>query len=145
MEKNPAEPDGLDAEYMRLVRETPYTLGPWFVGPTPRYLMMNQQADGQARKSNPLTIRSPHHSEEIATVWNYLLPTEGNANLIAAALDLLYACEAEWLVHQHMTHCEYCIIHGSPIDGFCPTGTDLVWTARTLREAALAKTRGSNG
>ena len=44
-------------------------------------------------KINPLTIRSPHHTEEIATVWNYLLPTGANARLIAAAPALLEAAE----------------------------------------------------
>ena len=70
-----------------------HTPGPWHTDFTPHYLMMMQQRDGQARLSDPITIRSAHHTEEIATVWNYLLPTEANARLIAAAPDLLAACE----------------------------------------------------
>ena len=109
MEKNPAKPDGLNPEYMRLVAETAHTLGPWFIGSTPKYLGMHQWADGKARKINPLTIRSPHHTEEIATVWNYLLPTEANARLIAAAPEtkvqrdeLLAALKVvEWISDQH--------------------------------------------
>ena len=67
------------------------TPGPWFTGPTPRYLGGSQYKDGKARHNDPLTIRSPAHTEEIATVWTYLLPTEANARLIAAAPELLEA------------------------------------------------------
>lgn len=60
------------------------TPGEWVTGETPRYLSAGQAADGEKRLVNPITIRSPEHTEEIATVWTYLLPTEANAALIAA-------------------------------------------------------------
>lgn len=73
----------------RLAKATP---GPWECGPTPRYLGYQQFADGSARRVDPVTIRSPlHHTEEIATVWTYLLPTEANASLITEAVNLLPA------------------------------------------------------
>jgi hypothetical protein len=57
--------------------------GPWWSGHTPFYLRMGQK---DARDGTPpLTIRSPAHSEEIATVWTCLLPTRANADLIANA------------------------------------------------------------
>ena len=59
-----------------------HTPGTWYDGLTPFYLRMDQ--DG-----SPLTIRSKSHTEEIATVWTYLLPTEANSKLISAAPDLL--------------------------------------------------------
>ena len=65
----------------------PATPLPWFTGPTPRYLMMLQEPDGDARREAPITIRSPHHTEEIATVWNYLLPTKANADYIVTAAN----------------------------------------------------------
>ncbi len=70
-----------------------HTPGPWFEGYTPFYLMQGQAAEegDTARTVNPITIRSTAHTEEIATVWNYLLPTEANARLIAAAPELLGA------------------------------------------------------
>ena len=40
---------------------------------------------GQMRYRMPITIRSDAHTEEIATVWTCLLPTEANARLIAAS------------------------------------------------------------
>lgn len=70
------------------------TPGEWWTGPTPSYLGMGQFADGKSRRCNPVTIRSPEHSEEIATVWTYLLPTEANAALIAASPSLLELAEA---------------------------------------------------
>jgi hypothetical protein len=57
------------------------TPGPWWSGSTPAYLMMLQNM--HENMEEPLTLRSPAHTEEIATVWNYLLPTKANANLIA--------------------------------------------------------------
>lgn len=60
-----------------------HTPEPWWVGPTPAYLRMGQ---GSGNKQ-PLTIRSPHHSEEIATVWTALLPTEANAARIVACVN----------------------------------------------------------
>jgi hypothetical protein len=64
-----------------------YTSGPWTAGHTPFYLRMGQQGE-------PLTIRSPHNTEEICTVWTCCQPTEANARLIAAAPDLLEALNA---------------------------------------------------
>lgn len=62
------------------------TPGPWIEGGTPGYLAAGQLANGTTRQNNPLTIRSPmHHTEEIATVWTYLLPTNANAAFIARA------------------------------------------------------------
>jgi len=63
-----------------------FTKGPWFVGPTPHYLRMNQEG-------TPITIRSPHNTEEICTVWTCCLPTEANAVLISKAPELLEALE----------------------------------------------------
>jgi hypothetical protein len=54
---------------------------------------MGQRRDGRARHSDPVTIRSDAHTEEIATVWTYLLPTEANARLIAAAPELYEALQ----------------------------------------------------
>lgn len=68
-----------------------HTPGPWTIGPTPHYLRMGQEGV-------PLTIRSPHHTEEIATVWTCCLPTEANARLIAAAPLMLEALE---LIRSH--------------------------------------------
>lgn len=77
------------------------TPGEWVTGETPRYLSAGQAADGEKRLVNPITIRSPEHTEEIATVWTYLLPTEANAALIAALhndapalLDVVEAAKA---------------------------------------------------
>lgn len=67
------------------------TPGRWFTGFTPHYLSAGQDADGGPRSCHPITIRSPEHTEEIATVWTYLLPTEANAALIAAAVNALPA------------------------------------------------------
>lgn len=61
----------------------------WFVGPTPGYLIPGQQADNQHRRVDPLTIRSPEHTEELATVWNYLLPTELLAETICVSRNYL--------------------------------------------------------
>jgi hypothetical protein len=62
--------------------------GPWEVGPTPRYLAQDQVHDGRS----PLTIRAPSvHTEEIATVWTYLMPTEANAEFIAASREAMPA------------------------------------------------------
>lgn len=55
------------------------TPGPWFEGFTPFYLAQGQVHDNK----HPLTIRSPHHTEEIATVWTCLLPVDKNAAHIA--------------------------------------------------------------
>ena len=71
-----------------------FTAGPWFMIGTPGYLMMMQRADGRDRLVNPITIASHAHTEEIATVWNYLLPTEANARLIAAAPTLYKALQS---------------------------------------------------
>ena len=80
-------------EYEALLENA--TPGPWNAGPTPGYLGAQQWKDGGPRRSDPLTIRSPAHTEEIATVWTYLLPTEANAALIAAAPDALRVlCQA---------------------------------------------------
>ena len=68
-----------------------FTPGPWFTGPTPGYLRGGQEKDGRSRHYDPITIRSAAHTEEIATVWTYLLPTPANANLIASAPDLYEA------------------------------------------------------
>lgn len=80
----------LDLEALKAALEKA-TPGPWFTGPTPGYLAGMQQADGKARRVNPLTLRSPAHTEEIATVWTYLLPTEANADLIVLAVNSLPA------------------------------------------------------
>jgi hypothetical protein len=63
------------------------TQGEWFTGPTPGYLALGQRADGKARRQEPITLRATSHTEEIATVWNYLLPTEANAEFIAALVN----------------------------------------------------------
>ncbi|MCC2652785.1 MAG: Ead/Ea22-like protein [Microvirga sp.] len=55
------------------------TEGEWWAGPTPFYLTAGQVHQGK----HPLTIRSPAHTEEIATVWTCLLPVEANAEFIA--------------------------------------------------------------
>lgn len=61
------------------------TGGPWVAGPTPGYLMAMQDEHGMGL---PLTIRAPEvHTEEIATVWVYCLPTEANAEFIAHARE----------------------------------------------------------
>ena len=66
-----------------------HTPGPWFWIGTPKYL-----DGGQSRPGHPtITIASNAHTEEIATVWTYLLPTEANARLIAAAPELLEALQ----------------------------------------------------
>ena len=80
-----------------------FTPGPWTMGPTPGYLAMGQQNHGMG---SPITIRSEAHTEEIATVWTYLLPTEANARLITAAPDLLEALRwalplAEMAIESH--------------------------------------------
>lgn len=67
------------------------TPGPWIAGYTPSYLSHGQRADGASRAEDPLTIRSPAHTEEIATIWTYLLPTTGNAAHIADARTSLPA------------------------------------------------------
>ena len=72
------------------------TEGPWVTGPTPRYLMMMQEMDGSARQENPLTLRSPAHTEELVTVWNYLLPATANAIFIAAARTDIPRILAAW-------------------------------------------------
>lgn len=54
--------------------------GNWWTGATPGYLMARQD---EHKMGLPVTIRSDAHTEEIATVWTYLLPTEANADLIA--------------------------------------------------------------
>ena len=81
------------------------TPGPWEHGWTPGYLdgMQSQHVETGYASSPPLTLRSPAHTEEIATVWNYLLPTVGNADGIAAlrnALPLI-ADVVEWLEREH--------------------------------------------
>ena len=59
-----------------------HTLEPWRTGPTPFYLKAGQTG-------SPITIRSPHHSEEIATVWTCALPTEANAKRIVDCVNAL--------------------------------------------------------
>lgn len=70
----------------KIAVRAPFTAGPWWCGPTPGYLDGNQSQHPGMGPS--ITIRSPAHTEEIATVWTYLLPTEANASLIAAAPDM---------------------------------------------------------
>jgi hypothetical protein len=64
------------------LNELQHTYGPWKAGRTPFYLKAGQ-------KGEPLTIRSPHHTEEIATVWTCALPTEANSKLITRSPDML--------------------------------------------------------
>lgn len=59
-----------------------HTPGPWAWGNTPHYLRMQQPGI-------PITIRSKAHTEEIATVWTHLLPTEVNSKLIAQSPAML--------------------------------------------------------
>lgn len=74
-----------------------HTAEPWYLGGTPFYLVAGQQADGEAKEFDPITIRSPHHTEEIATVWTYLLPTEANARRIVAAVNACMSIPTEAL------------------------------------------------
>lgn len=72
---------------------------PWFLIYTPGYLMQGQQTrEGDtARRVNPITIASGAHTEEIATVWNYLLPTEENAERIVACVNACAGISTEEL------------------------------------------------
>lgn len=67
--------------------DKPHTPEPWFIGDTPGYLALGQWKDGKSRFSDPITIRSAAHTEEIATVWTYLLPTDANARRIVACVN----------------------------------------------------------
>ena len=107
--------------------ETSWTEGPWFVSPTPGYLAMGQVHDGK----HPITIRSNAHTEEIATVWTYLLPTESNANLIAAAPDLYEFADAALALFE--------VMYGG--DKFRPTEAELDQLVATGREL-LPRVRG---
>jgi len=60
---------------------------PWFKIATPGYLARGQQADGSARRTDPITLMSAAHTEELLTVWTYLLPTEANANFVMDAVN----------------------------------------------------------
>ena len=71
-------------------RPRPYMGGTWFCGPTPRYLDGGQSTTGHGYT---VTIRSTDHTEELATVWTYLLPTQANARVMAAAPSLVDALE----------------------------------------------------
>lgn len=66
-------------QFMGQMKHTP---GPWEGGHTPFYLRMKQTGD-------PITLRSDAHTEEIATVWTCMLPTEANAKLIAQSPNML--------------------------------------------------------
>ena len=63
-----------------------HTQEPWRTGPTPFYLKAGQTG-------SPITIRSPHHTEEIATVWTCALPTEANAKRIVDCVNALKGIE----------------------------------------------------
>ena len=80
------------AELRTLANEA--TPGPWRTGWTPGYLSALQEMHLESgyASSLPLTLRSDAHTEEIATVWNYLLPTVANATLIALSPDLARLC-----------------------------------------------------
>ena len=70
-----------------------YTAEPWFPIGTPPYLAMDQ-VYGDKR---PISIGSSAHTEEIATVWTYLLPTEANARRICAAVNACAGIPTETL------------------------------------------------
>jgi len=69
----------------------PYSDGNWFLTGTPHYLDGGQSGP---HHGHTLTIRSSNHTEELATIWTYLLPTRANARLMCAAPRLVDALEA---------------------------------------------------
>jgi len=71
--------------------ENKHTAEPWFTGSTPFYLAMGQVHQGKF----PVTIRSPAHTEEIATVWTHLLPHEANARRIVACVNACAGIETD--------------------------------------------------
>lgn len=60
------------------------TQGEWYIGPTPRFLAQGQIHEWGGQTHYPVTIRSTEHTEELATTWTYLLPSDANAAHIAA-------------------------------------------------------------
>ena len=123
-----------------------HTPTPWFLGPTPGYLGGTQYKDDGARHSDPITIRSPAHTEEIATVWTYLLPTEANAEFIVRACnshdEVLAALER---LLEHTGGCDFHDNANDEMSGPCPGladpmyGTECPWCEA---RAAIAKAKG---
>lgn len=65
---------------------------------------------------------------------------QADARLIAAAPDLLAACEAQRAIIEHIPACALCS-SGIP----CATGRSLSVEARSLLDSSLAKARGEEG
>lgn len=87
------------------------------------------------------TIRvvAPARCHEIGQIEEVGEETAGNAALIAAAPELLAACEAEEAVDRHWHECEECdSSEGCGCDELCR----LVDVARDMRRAAIAKAGG---
>lgn len=83
-----------------------HTPEPWFIGDTPGYLALGQWKDGKSRFSDPITIRSASHTEEIATVWTYLLPTDANARRIVACVNYCAGIPTKLLEERAVTEWE---------------------------------------
>ena len=82
---------------------TKHTPGPWGpMGPVDKPWELNQ---GTLEAAPGITIGSVTHTEPICRVSGYLQPLEANARLIAAAPELLEACElAEAVLAEHEQH-----------------------------------------
>lgn len=74
-----------------------HTPEPWHLIYTPGYLANGQFKDGGARREDPVSIASPHHTEEIATTWTYLLPAFANARRIVACVNACAGIPTETL------------------------------------------------
>lgn len=66
----------------------PHTPGPWFVGK-----LLPEDDYGESITVGPME-KDCHYEDTIAEVWNDNHDATANANLIAAAPDLLEACKA---------------------------------------------------
>jgi len=53
--------------------------GQWFAGPTPGFIA---NAVTSTHDRRPCTIRTPEHTEELATFWAYLMDGEMHAHLV---------------------------------------------------------------
>ena len=81
-----------------------------------------------------LVVLDALHENEVGP---FISSSTANLRLIAAAPDLLAACEAEEAIGEHIRICATC-----QVDSYqCGTRTDLFLEARRLRRAALAKTK----
>ena len=108
-----------------------HTPGPWEA--------RRLEPDGFLIRQYGWEIRTP--AWDVATWIEHGGPIrkEEDALVIAAAPDLLEACEAEAVLWRHYIRCPKCA--GTT---FCPDATMMAATASSLRAIALAKARGKS-